>query len=127
MKTINTLIMKLKEGELIANVYPNEEYAFFVTNLKSIKDNSIEIETDIASSLDVDLKVISVDNDKLLIEDRAGSREWFVFIDKDGLSRLYLSELKNNDANYKDLAGHFDVTVKNEDIIRRFEVANITV
>lgn len=127
MKTINTLIMKLKEGELIANVYPNEEYAFFVANLKSIKDNSIEIETDIASSLDVDLKVISVDNDKLLIEDRAGSREWFVFIDKDGLSRLYLSELKNNDANYKDLAGHFDVTVKNEDIIRRFEVVNITV
>lgn len=127
MKTINTLIMKLKEGEIIENVYPNEEYVFFVSNLKSIKNQNIEIETDIASSLDVDLKVISVDNDKLLIEDRAGSREWFVFIDKDGLSRLYLSELKNNDANYKDLAGHFDVTVKNEDIIRRFEVVNITV
>lgn len=127
MKTINTLIMKLKEGEIIENVYPNEEYVFFVSNLKSIKNQNIEIETDIASSFDVDLKVISINENKLLIEDRDGVREWFIFIDEDGLSRLYLSELKNNDADYKDLAGHFDITVKNEDIIKRFEITIATV
>lgn len=127
MKTINTLIMKLKEGEIIENVYPNEEYVFFVSNLKSIKNQNIEIETDIASSFDVDLKVISINENKLLIEDRDGVREWFIFIDEDGLSRLYLSELKNNDADYKDLAGHFDITVKNEDIIKRFEITRVTV
>lgn len=127
MKTINTLIMKLKEGEIIENVYPNEEYVFFVSNLKSIKNQNIEIETDIASSFDVDLKVISINENKLLIEDRDGVREWFIFIDEDGLSRLYLSELKNNDADYKDLAGHFDITVKNEDIIKRFEITRATV
>ena len=127
MKTINTLIMKLKEGEIIENVYPNEEYVFFVSKLKSIKNQNIEIETDIASSFDVDLKVISINENKLLIEDRDGVREWFIFIDEDGLSRLYLSELKNNDADYKDLAGHFDITVKNEDIIKRFEITRATV
>ena len=127
MKTINTLIMKLKEGEIIENVYPNEEYVFFVSKLKSIKNQNIEIETDIASSFDVDLKVISINENKLLIEDRDGVREWFIFIDEDGLSRLYLSELKNNDADYKDLAGHFDITVKNEDIIKRFEITIATV
>lgn len=119
--------MKLKEGEIIENVYPNEEYVFFVSNLKSIKNQNIEIETDIASSFDVDLKVISINENKLLIEDRDGVREWFIFIDEDGLSRLYLSELKNNDADYKDLAGHFDITVKNEDIIKRFEITRVTV
>lgn len=127
MKTINTLVMKLKSNESMKNVYPNEEYIFFISSLKSINNKNIEIETEIAISEDVDLKVISVDENKLLVEDRNGAKEWFTFIDEEGSSRLYLSELKNNSIDYIDSTGHFDVTVKNQDIIKRFEITKITV
>ena len=128
MKTINTLVMKLKSNERIENVYANEEYLFFIHSIKSINNKNIEIETENGFSSDtIDLKVISVDKDKLLIKDREGTEEWYTFIDKDDTSILYLTELKNNAVVYIDSAGHFDVTVKNEDILNKFDVIGITI
>ena len=128
MKTTNTLIMKLKPNTNLDNVYPNEEYVFFISNLKSIKNPNIDIETDIATNINnVDLEIISIKENQALVKDKEGKKEWFTFINEDGISKLYLSELKNNHIKYQDDEGHFDIFLKNVDIIENFEVVEITV
>lgn len=126
MKTINTLVFKLKENKKVKGVYHNEEYIFFIHSIKPSNDPSLkEIETEIAYSEDVDLKVLCIEKNKAYIKDRKGIKKWYTFIDEEGESMLYLTKLKNNVANTN--KEHYDIMVSNKDIIENFQLVDITV
>ena len=121
MQTIHNLVFKLKEGKKIKGVYPNEEYILFINNLKSTTNKVKEIETEIPFNEDVDLKVLSVENNRVLVKDKNNNKEWFTFLEDDDSTILYLSELKNNKVEVKDENENFDITLDNEVILENFD------
>jgi len=125
--TVNTLVMKLKEGKNLDNVYKNEEYIFFPSKLVSVNDTSMEIEVDIAYNENVAYKIISIDKNMAYVKDLNSNEGWYKFIEEEGKSVLYLTELKNSRQNFINEEGNFDIWLNNKDIIENFDVVEITI
>ena len=128
MDATNILVMKLKEGKSLNNVYSNEDYIFFIDTLTSVSNPKDSVETIIPFELStINYKILSVDKNKAFIRKPDGTNDWYYFIADEGKNTLYLSDLKNNKVNYINEEGHFDIVLDNKDIINNFDVVDITI
>ena len=123
MNATHTLVMRLKEGKSLKNVYNNEDYIFFVDTLKSVSDPKDCVEVIIPFELSsINYKMISINKNKAFIEKPDGDKDWYYFMSEEGKSTLYLSDLKNNTVKYINEDGHFDVILDNKEMIDKFDV-----
>ena len=118
----------LKKGKSLKNVYNNEDYIFFIDTLKSVSNPEDCVEVIIPFELSsINYKILSIDKNKAFVEKPDGDKDWYYFISDEGISTLYLSDLKNNTVNYINEEGHFDIILDNKEIIDNFNVIEITI